>query len=173
MTKCLQDGIDPFNRQLSAARKKDCGSSALTATGKAVLTAQGNAEYDERSKWYQYEPFVEVDIKPVDGLTITPGVKYIDWLHKTDGLEQKLIQYFQGEYTTTKTLPFAEAVNYKIQPSWSVYFQYAQRLISCSRRISTFHEQKTGPTLVFSGKPETTTNYQIGTVYYADNLPLC
>jgi iron complex outermembrane receptor protein len=55
--------------------------------------------------------------------------------------------------------------NYKLQPSWSVYAQYAQGIYIPD--ISAF-EQKS-PTLTFP-KAETTTNYQFGTVYYADNF---
>jgi len=80
-------------------------------------------------------------------------------------LEQKTVPVvpFTGAFTTTRGLPFAEA-NYKIMPSWSVYAQYAQGIYVPD--ISSF-EQKT-PVAVFP-KAETTTNYQVGSVYYADN----
>jgi iron complex outermembrane receptor protein len=80
-------------------------------------------------------------------------------------LEQKtkpVIPVFES-FTTTRDLPFL-MVNYKIQPSWSVYAQYAQGIYVPD--ISAF--EQSGGTSVFP-KAQTTTNYQVGTVYYADN----
>ncbi len=158
---CYSLGIDPY----SGKDTTPCQDSQLVKGGGAVQTPLGFAEYDEHSSWYQYEPFLEVDIKPFEDLTLTPGVKYINWLHKTNGLEQTLVKYYSGEFTTEKVLPFFEA-NYKITPSWSVYAQYAQGIYVPD--IGSF-EQSTGPTTNFPSA-ETTTNYQIGTVFYADNF---
>jgi iron complex outermembrane receptor protein len=156
---CQRLGIDPF----ATANTQACWDSQLAASGGSKLLPNGYAEYDEHSAWYQYQPFLEVDIKPIEDLTITPGVKYIDWLHKTNGLEQKVIQFYKGEFTTKTTLPFVE-VNYKITPSWSIYAQYAKGIYVPD--ISSF-EQKTGPSTGFPDA-QTTTNYQIGTVFYSD-----
>ena len=71
---------------------------------------------------------------------------------------------YNGHFTTDRSLPFLEA-NYKIMPNWSVYAQYAQGIYVPD--ISAF-EQK-NPVDQFP-KAETTTNYQVGTVYYADNF---
>jgi iron complex outermembrane receptor protein len=69
-----------------------------------------------------------------------------------------------ANFTTTRDLPFLTA-NYKIEPSWSVYAQYAQGIYVPD--ISSF-EQKV-PSRTFP-KAQTSTNYQIGTVYYADKF---
>jgi len=81
-------------------------------------------------------------------------------------LEQKTVPVVpvSGSYTTTRALPFFEA-NYKIEESWSVYAQYAQGIYVPD--ISSF-EQAT-PVAVYP-KAETTTNYQVGSVFYADNF---
>src|SRR5262249_30798996 len=34
-------------------------------------------EYIQNSGWHQYEPFVDLELKPTEQLTITPGVKYV------------------------------------------------------------------------------------------------
>jgi iron complex outermembrane receptor protein len=108
---------------------------------------------------------VEVDFRPIEALTITPGVKYVDWDHTTDSVvEPKLLKSFTGSFKTTRTLPFLEA-NYKITNSWSAYAQYAQGIYVPD--ITAF-EQKTAVD-VFP-KAQTTTNYQLGTVFYADNF---
>ena len=141
--------------------------------------ALGYAKDDEYSSWNQYEPFLEVDIKPMADLTITPGVKYIHWDHAVDapveqgsncGIDKAcppyntLGQNFDASFTTTDVLPFLQ-VNYKISPSWSVYGEYAKGIYVPD--ISAF--EGSSQTAVFP-QPETTTNYQIGTVYYADQF---
>ena len=164
-TKCLQNNCDPFNSTAYA-------DTTLTLLGptknKAKVLPNGYAtEYLEHSNWTQYEPFVDLELHPFDGLTVTPGVKYVNWDRSVDApLEQKSVPVapYKGSYTTTRLLPFATA-NYRILPNWSTYAQYAQGIYVPD--ISTF--EVAVPTTTFP-KAETTTNYQLGTVYYADNF---
>ena len=171
---CAAAGIDPFDVGGENAAPI-CGAKK----GSAKNGVYGYAKDDEYSDWNQYEPFLEVDIKPTDNLTLTPGVKYIHWDRSVNApVEQgstcgvalacppfnALGENYKASFTTTDTLPFAEA-NYKIEPSWSVYAQYAKGIYVPD--ISAF-ENKT-PTGTFP-QAETTTNYQFGTVYYADNF---
>ena len=151
---------DPWHDQTFA-------DSSNLAKHKSAPYAGGYYEYEEHSGWNQYEPFVELELHPTPDLTVTPGFKYVWWNHYVNApLEQKSSPVIPvtGQFTTTRDLPFFMA-NYKLQPSWSVYAQYAQGIYVPD--ISAF-EQKT-PALTFP-KAETTTNYQFGTVYYADNL---
>ena len=64
-------------------------------------------------------------------------------------LEQKAVPVrpVNAQFTTTRDLPFVMA-NYKIQPSWSVYAQYAQGIYVPD--ISAF-EQKTPATTLPKG----------------------
>jgi len=137
-----------------------------TPTSAFVPARGGYFEYIEHSGWDQYQPFVELELRPTEDLTITPGFKYVWWNHYVNApLEQKtkpVVQVVQS-FTTTHDLPFL-MVNYKIQPSWSVYAQYAQGIYVPD--ISAFEQAV--PSAVFP-KAQTTTNYQLGTVYYADN----
>ena len=122
-----------------------------------------------------------MDLKPTDDLTITPGVKYIHWFHGDNSpMAQGTLcgvglacppfnnagQNFVAGFDTTDTLPFL-TVNYKIQPSWSVYFEYAKGIYVPD--ISTFEAGGQGQPTNGYPSAETTTNYQLGTVYYADN----
>jgi iron complex outermembrane recepter protein len=137
------------------------------AANKSAPFGGGYFEYQEHTNWNQYQPFVELELHPIEDLTITPGFKYVWWNHSVNAsLEQKRVPVgpANAQFTTTRDLPFLMA-NYKIQPSWSVYAQYAQGIYVPD--ISAF-EQKT----VATGFPkaETTTNYQAGTVYYADQF---
>jgi iron complex outermembrane receptor protein len=129
--------------------------------------------YFEHTGWTQYQPFLELDIQPFEGLTITPGVKYISWDHTIDpdslikGKPPKVYNAANpGSFKTTRTLQFA-TVNYKLLQNWAVYAQYANGIYVPD--ISAF--EVTAPIGSFP-KPQTTTNYQIGTVYYGDNFSI-
>jgi iron complex outermembrane receptor protein len=146
--------------------------SRLVASKKAAQLIPGSGpfyEYQEHSGWDQYQPFVELELRPLPDLTITPGFKYVWWNHFVAApLEQKRVPVGPDyqQFTTTRDLPFA-TVNYKIQPSWSVYAQYAQGIYVPD--LSAF--EQTNITTTFP-KAQTTTNYQFGTVYYADNFTI-
>ncbi|TAL00493.1 MAG: TonB-dependent receptor [Rhodospirillaceae bacterium] len=174
LTRCVQLGLYPSNNYYYIAGQANslaaCQDSSLaTAALKnaATLTPNGYAEFDEHSSWYQYQPFAELEIHPIENLTLTPGIKYVDWEHKTSALiEPKLLPLrpYTGQYTTKKTLPFVQA-NYKIQSSWSIYAEYAQGIYVPD--IGSFEQKATVDQFPAA---ETTTNYQVGTVYYADNF---
>ncbi len=141
-----------------------------TSSG-AVFNGVPGVGYFEHTGWSQYQPFIEVDIKPIEDLTITPGVKYVWWKHTIDPdslIKGKPPAVYNpnspDSFTTTRTLPFA-TINYKIQQNWSVYGQYANGIYVPD--ITSF--EVTTPIATFP-KPQTTTNYQIGTVYYGDNF---
>jgi iron complex outermembrane receptor protein len=153
-------GCHPFNGPIFP-------DSSNVAAGKSAPFGGGFFEYQEHSGWNQYQPFIELELHPLPDLTITPGFKYVWWNHYVRApLEQKRVPVgpANAQFTTTHDLPFVMA-NYKIQPSWSVYAQYAQGIYVPD--ISSF-EQKTLATSF--PKAQTTTNYQAGTVYYADQF---
>lgn len=178
---CNAGDINPFNgaggelaSEIAAAA--ECGVVKGPRNGPL-----GYAKDDEYSSWRQYEPFMEIDIKPLDALTITPGIKYVHWDHAADAPVAQgsncgvaiacppfntLGTDFHEAFTTNHTLPFA-TINYRLSPSWSVYAEYAQGIYVPD--ITAF---ETNPPTVAFPKPETTTNYQLGTVYYADNFTL-
>jgi iron complex outermembrane receptor protein len=163
-TKCFAQttiGCNPFS---NGPQFPD--SSNLAAT-KSAPYGGGFFEYQEHTNWNQYQPFIELELHPLEDLTITPGFKYVWWDHSVSApLEQKRVPVgpANAEFVTTRDLPFLMA-NYKIEPSWSVYAQYAQGIYVPD--ISAF-EQKT--VAVAFPKAQTTTNYQLGTVYYADQF---
>ena len=165
-TQCFSTTVEcnPWHSQFYADSRLFTGQKTPTS----APFGGGFFEYEEHSGWDQYQPFVELELHPfTPDLTITPGFKYVWWNHYVNApLEQKTkpVIPVTAQFNTTQDLPFL-TVNYKIQPSWSVYFQYANGIYIPD--ISAF-EQKT-PTFTYP-KAETTTNYQFGTVYYADNF---
>jgi iron complex outermembrane receptor protein len=120
-----------------------------------------NIQFQERSKWIHYEPFLDVDIKPIEGLTITPGVKYFNLDRKVDSpvnSKTRVADTVSSE-TFQRTLPFLSA-NYLISHNWSAYFQYAKGFLAPP--LSIFYVLAPGATGL---KPQESTNYQIGTVF--------
>ena len=166
MTLC--NGCDAFGVEGSGIY---ADSSTKSGT---VYNGIPGVGYFEHTGWSQYEPFLELEIHPLPDLTVTPGVKYIWWQHTIDPnslikgkpptVYGATVPANPNSFTTTRTLPFA-TVNYKIEQNWSVYGQYAQGIYVPD--ISAFEVNT--PILSFP-KPQTTTNYQFGTVYYGDNF---
>jgi iron complex outermembrane receptor protein len=193
MTSCAAQNVDPWNAGLALAANM-CGvgpaatSSNTSLPGGIPLGAKyapnggmGYAKDDEYSGWQQYQPFIEIDIKPTENLVITPGVKYVHWNHDVNaevaqgslcGVSvacpgfNKLGQSFTQSFVTTDTLPFLQA-NYKIQPNWSVYAEFAKGIYVPD--VSAFENSSPVSSGSFPS-PQTTTNYQVGTVFYADNF---
>jgi iron complex outermembrane receptor protein len=162
--KCVAAGCDPWHDETFA----DSTLAGKSPT-KAAAYDGGFAEYNEHSSWNQYQPFVEVELHPLTDLTVTPGFKYVNWEHDVNAqLEQKTspVVPYSGSFTTTRSLPFLMA-NYKLEQNWSAYAQYAQGIYIPD--IGAF-ENATPLSAAAAPKAETTTNYQVGTVYYADNF---
>jgi iron complex outermembrane receptor protein len=164
----LCNGCDAFG-----VEKSGIYADSSTKSG-TVFNGVPGVGYHEHTGWSQYEPFLELEIHPIPDLTITPGVKYVWWQHtitpdslvkgKPPTIYSATTPPNADNFTTTRTLPFA-TVNYKLEPNWSVYAQYANGIYVPD--ISAFEVNT--PIISFP-KPETTTNYQFGTVYYGDNF---
>ena len=173
--QCAALNSSVYLQATPSAASAVCGAKK----GSDLVAGLGYSKDDEYSAWNQYQPFMEVDIKPTEDLLITPGVKYVHWDHSVNApVEQgntcgvdlacapynALGQDFVASFVTTQTLPFLQ-VNYRLQPSWSVYAEYAKGIYVPD--ISAF---EAGTQTTAFPKAELTTNYQIGTVYYADHF---
>ena len=172
--QCAADHAAVYLQDTPSQASAVCG----VKKGSSPVAGLGFAKDDEYSAWTQYQPFAEVDIRPTEDLLITPGVKYIHWNHSVNApVEQgntcgvdlacapfnTLGQDFVANFTTTDTLPFLQ-VNYRLDTNWSVYAEYAKGIYVPD--ISAF---EAGTQTTAFPKAETTTNYQVGTVYYADH----
>jgi iron complex outermembrane recepter protein len=144
------------------------GSAASNALPPISLA---DTQYLQKSSWNQYQLFAEFEFRPMEGLSITPGVKYVHFTRGVDAvLNQKSRTPANMEATWTKVLPFA-TINWSINPSWSVYGQYAQGMYVPD--LSSFYSSSgaLGATLG-ALQPQTSTNYQIGTVWHGRNVSL-
>ncbi len=129
-------------------------------------SAPFNIQYDQHSTTQQVQPFVDLELRPLENLTITPGFKYVTISRDVWGpFNQTARDNVEQRDTFTKPLYYL-TVNYKIQPNWSVYGQYATgflapplSVLQVKGFIDTSHLQ-----------PQETTNYQVGAVYQNHRL---
>jgi iron complex outermembrane recepter protein len=94
-------------------------------------------------------------------LTINPGLKYISVDRSMWGPvnQDKELTPFTFNKTYTKVLPLVSA-NYRLTQDWSAYAQYAQGFLTPALAQSSIPNPQLNQV-----SPQTTTNYQIGTVY--------
>jgi len=123
-----------------------------------------NCKLLEESSWFQWQAFADFNWRVTDNFTISPGFKYVDFRRNVHATDENVgggtkNQGLLASNTYTSPLYFLTA-NYRIQPDWSVYGQYATSFVVPS--LSALYV--TGANLQ-SLKPQYTTNYQAGTVY--------
>jgi len=162
---------------VSNYREKSIGQVGFDAAGKPVTGPLRQLDgspvpldvaYDEYSSWSQYQPFLQLELHPVEGLTLSPGVKYVDFTRTIFApiASQSARIGIDADVRFKKTLPFATA-NYLIKSNWSVYAQYAQGfLIPFLSSLEVSNPTPVAP------KPANSTNYQIGTVYSGEHFNL-
>ena len=124
----------------------------------------------EDSSWFQYQLFVDLELRPLKNLTLTPGFKYVNLERKIDAaIENSGVSGFTrgpvaGAYTYDKPLYFFTG-NYKINPNWSVYGQYATGFLIPA--LSFLQVNNPGLNQL---APQESVNYQAGTVYSKGRL---
>lgn len=113
------------------------------------------------------QPYLQVDWKPLPGLTISPGVKFNYFYRTLDAsVNQKTglpLSYSKAYSQATPSI----SVNYKITPEASVYAQVAQGFLAPN--LNTFYTVDPGASGV---SPQTSWNYQVGAVYSSNRLTL-
>ncbi len=108
-----------------------------------------------------WEPYAEYAWRPLSNLTITPGLKYMRVQRVIEApINQTtdLLPAFYGQ-VYAKALPLA-TVNCRLSSTWSAYAQFANGMLTPP--LAYFQEDNPQKNVV---TPQTTTNYQLGTVY--------
>jgi iron complex outermembrane receptor protein len=124
-------------------------------------------KFDQNSHTNHTEEFVELELRPISGLKITPGFKHVDFNRQIDAQYNQTTRYAQKQSNTyTANLPFA-TINYAVTPQVSVYAQYARGFLAPP--LSVLYVANPGLSTV---APERSTNYQAGAVYHGSNLSL-
>jgi iron complex outermembrane receptor protein len=122
-------------------------------------------KFNQNSQGNNSAEFVELELKPMPGLSITPGFKHVDYNRKIDALYNQTTRYAQrltGSYGAN--LPFVQA-NWQATPQIAVYGEFAKGfLIPPLSALYVDNPQ-------FSNvEPERSSNYQFGIVYHGDRL---
>ncbi|WP_267380485.1 MULTISPECIES: TonB-dependent receptor [unclassified Sphingomonas] len=139
---------------------------AVTNPATGAVTPQ-NVKFDQKSETNHTEEFVELELRPIDGLTITPGYKHVDFQRRIDALYNQTTRYAQSQRNDyVADLPFA-TINYAITPGLSVYGQYAKGFLAPP--LSVLYVANPSLSTV---EPERSTNYQAGAVYHGQNLSI-
>ncbi|HEX7854782.1 MAG TPA: TonB-dependent receptor [Sphingobium sp.] len=124
-------------------------------------------KFDQNSGFNHTEEFAELELRPLPGLTITPGFKHVDFNLQINAAYNQTTRYPQNlSQTYTKNLPLA-AINYAVTPRLSVYGQFAKGMAVPQLNVLYVNN----PALS-SIQPQTSTNYQTGAVYHGDRLSL-
>ncbi len=134
------------------------------ATG---IATPANIKFDQNSNTNHTELFAEFELRPMAGLKITPGIKYVDFNRKIDAAYNQTTRYLQSQSATyTTTLPFL-TVNYTATEQLAFYGQYAKGFLAPA--LGVLYVDKPGLSTV---EPERSTNYQFGGVYHGGNLSI-
>ena len=129
------------------------------------MTAPANVLYDQHSTFDTVQPFVDLEWDVTPELTITPGLKYVDFWRSANGpFNQGTRNAVPQSDHQAKLLYFGTA-NYRIEPNWSVYAQIATGFLQAP--LSVLQSSGANTTAL---KPQQTTNYQLGTVFHDRRL---
>ncbi len=106
------------------------------------------------------QPFAEYDWSPIEGLTITPGVKFESFSRAHNAIvNQTTLSSINYSTTYSNTLPFL-AARYKVTPEMTVYAQASKGVLAPS--VSAYYVFDPALNNI---QAQTTTNLQAGVVY--------
>jgi iron complex outermembrane receptor protein len=113
------------------------------------------------------QPYLQVDVKPIDGLTISPGIRYVNFNRSVDAqvnVKSGLPQNYSTDFDAV--LP-SLLIHYAITPNWSAYAQAAEGFLAPNENYFT----KTDPAST-KLNPQQSWNYQIGTAWQSKEFAL-
>ncbi|HQT67135.1 MAG TPA: TonB-dependent receptor [Acetobacteraceae bacterium] len=120
-----------------------------------------------RNETNTLQPYIQLDLKPIPGLTLTPGVKYAYFERNlSEPINNEIGQAVGYIHEYHALLPSFEA-RYHFNPAWSAYAQVAEGYLGPNRDV-LYTTSGADPDLT----PETTWNYQIGMARQTQNLAL-
>lgn len=130
----------------------------LSRGGIMVPGKNGSAfNYDISDFNTTVQPYLEFDWKPFPGTVIKPGIKYSYFRRDYDAAVNKSTKKPLDTSQTFTSWQPSIAVNQILIPGWSVYGQIARGFLAPP--MSVFQTEDVG-----NVRPETTLNYQVGTV---------
>lgn len=108
-----------------------------------------------------FDPYVDYAWNITSQLTLDVGLKYMSVDRRIWGPvnQDKEVSPFSYDHTFAKALPLTD-LNYKITKEWSAYAQFAKGFLTPALAQSSIANAQLNQTQI-----QTTTNYQVGTVY--------
>lgn len=144
----------------------DYREKAVTSPLTKEVTPQ-YVRFNQNSSVTHDEEFAEVDIRPIPGLTITPGVKRVSFERSIRAAYNQTTRYAQNVANTySATLPYA-TINYAPVENFAVYGQYAKGFLIPPLSQLYIPNPSFSP-----ASPQKSTNYQAGAVYHGSHLSL-
>jgi iron complex outermembrane receptor protein len=115
------------------------------------------------------QPYLEYAWNVTDALTVTPGLKYV-YFHRHDvaPVQQKVGAPQDYAQTWRDLLP-AIALHYRIDDGWTAYLQAAKGYLAPNENLFYVPDPRIADQNVST---QSTTNYQLGTVWQGDRLNL-
>ncbi|WP_457313315.1 TonB-dependent receptor [Sphingomonas sp. UYAg733] len=124
-------------------------------------------KFDQKSEGNNTIEFVELELRPLPGLSITPGYKHVDYGRKILALYNQTTRYAQNLANSySADLPFLQA-NWQMTPQFSIYGEYAKGFLAPP--LNALYVDNLSYSNVV---PERSTNYQAGFVYHGQRLSL-
>jgi iron complex outermembrane recepter protein len=133
------------------------GAPDVGATYAATPTT--NASYIEPSRWFQTQVFADFEWRPLANLTITPGIKQLDYKRSINASVEGAGWQANGSRTYDKTLYFLTS-NYRLSNNLSVYAQGATSFLIPPVKTLAAKNGTTAAT-----QPQESATYQAGVVY--------
>ncbi|WP_176594103.1 TonB-dependent receptor [Sphingobium sp. EM0848] len=131
------------------------------------VATPANIKFDQDSHTNHYELFTELELRPLPGLTITPGFKHVDFERRINAAYNQTTRYAQnisGDYQAD--LPFL-TVNYAVTDQLSTYAQFAKGFLAPPLSVLYVANPQFS-----TAAPQKSTNYQAGLVYHGSHLSL-
>lgn len=120
----------------------------------------GSIERLQHNQLYTFQPYGQVDWKPIDGLTLTAGLKWAYFRRALDAQVQQKTELPTGfQQDWSKILPSFEA-QYAFTPNLTSYFQTAEGFLAPN--LNTLYTTAINQQ---NFQPESTLNFQTGVAY--------
>jgi iron complex outermembrane receptor protein len=137
-------------------------------SGNQIYAPTGNLSYTDRlmtDTLTTIQPYVQYEWKPTESWTVTPGLKYSFFDRAFNSpVMQGTGQPYNGSQSWEKALP-ALTTNYKVNNNWSFYGEYAEGFMAPN--MNNFFKTNAQTSTL---QPQSTKNYQIGTVWTTRSL---
>lgn len=124
-------------------------------------------KFDQNSSTHHVEIFAEAELRPLPGLTITPGFKHAEFTRKIEAAFNQKTRYAQNlSNTYSADLPFLTA-NYAVNDRLAVYGQFAKGFL-----VPPLSQLYVDNPAFSTAEPQKSTNYQAGFVYHGSHLSI-